>query len=224
MPRVWVCLVLLLLPSSANGQQDEHDTGLWLQAVVTVGISENWRLHLEEQQRWFDNVSAPFETITRAAVGRRVHERATLWGGYGWIAKPPGPGIAHEHRIWQQLSATFPGVERWTPSLRLRLEQRFQDNWSDSSHRLRAMGRFVRPLTRDRRWSLAAWNEWFVTLDETPTGPRQGYNQNRLFGGLLRQFNPSVGLEFGYLWVNTNQPAVASPQTHVAFVWLNLTP
>ena len=46
----------------------------------------------------------------------------------------------------------------------------------------------------------------------TPIRPGQGVDQNRLFGGMLRQFNPKVGLELGYLWTTSEPPA--SPRTH----------
>jgi hypothetical protein len=214
---------VIVLPGLAAAQ-DTVDAQFWMQTLATIRLSENWRLHLEEWPRFSDDEGGAFQIITRTALGRRVGQRATLWGGYAWVAKPPGPGVTHEHRIWQQLSAVFPDRARWVPSIRVRLEQRFQDGWADASHRLRTMGRFVRPVAADRRWSLAAWDELMVTLDGTEGGPSQGYDQNRLFGGLLRQFSPAVGLEFGYMWQTTNPPASPATHAHVAFVWLNLTP
>jgi len=214
-------LFVLFLPVRASAQ-DTVDTQLWTLVLATVRLSENWRLHLEEQPRWHEDVSASFQIISRAAVGRRVSSRATLWGGYAWVAKPPGPGVTHEHRIWEQLSATFPDAGAWTPSIRLRLEQRFQDGWAGTSHRIRAMGRMVRPVTADRRWSLVGWDEFFVTMDDTSRGPAQGVDQNRLFAGVLRQYSPKVGLEFGYLWTTARPPARERTHAHVGFVWLNL--
>jgi hypothetical protein len=222
--RLLTVLVLGLgLPATAAAQ-DTVDSQLWLQVVATLRLSENWRVHLEEQPRWYENWSEPYQIITRGALGRHVGPRVTLWGGYAWIAKPPGEGVQHEQRIWEQLSATFPTAARWTPSMRLRIERRFQDSWSDSSHRIRMMGRGVRPLDAKGRWSLVGWNELMLTLDDTQSGPAQGVDQNRLFVGTLRQFNPKVGLEFGYLWVTSEPPASARTHANNLFVWLNLTP
>ncbi len=216
-----IVVTVALFPAAASAQH-AHDGHLWLQALATVRVSENWRLHLEEQPRWFDNASEPFQIITRTGLGRRMSPRTSLWGGYAWIAKPPGPGVTHEHRLWQQLSVAFPETGRWSPSLRLRLEQRFQDTWDGGSHRIRAMGRFVRPVTADRRWSVATWNELFVTMDDTPRGPQDGVDQNRLFAGVLRQFSPRVGLEVGYLWTTLEPPRARRQHQHAAFTWLNL--
>ena len=223
--RLSVCALVLCLalPASAAAQ-DTVDQQFWLQILATIRLSENWRLHLEEWPRFSQDQDGAFQVITRAALGRRLSPRVTAWGGYAWIAKPPGPGVTHEHRIWEQLSATFPSAARWTPSLRLRLEQRFQDTWSDSSHRLRIMGRAVRPFDDRARWSFAGWDELLVTLDDTETGPAQGVDQNRLFAGVLRQFSPKVGLEVGYLWVTSDPPTGPRTHAHNLFVWLNLTP
>lgn len=218
------CVVLYVSMSSAAPgalAQTQHDAQLWLQALATVGVSENWRLHLEEQPRFHDNVSETLQVITRTALGRRLGSRASVWGGYAWVAKPAGPGTTHEHRIWQQFSSTLPGLGSWQPSVRVRLEQRFQDDWANASHRTRMMGRLVRPLDLSRQWSFVAWNELFVTLDETPRGPSRGYDQNRAFAGLLRQVTPKAGVEFGYLWQTSDPPGRPRQDAHVAFVWLN---
>ena len=86
------------------------------------------------------------------------------------------------------------------------------------------MGRGVRPIDRQRRWSIATWNELLVTLDDTVVGPWQGVDQNRLFAGVLRQFSPHVGLETGYLWVTSDPPSGSRTHSHNLSVWLNLTP
>ncbi len=216
-------VVLALLAPSRALAQDTIDVHLWLQAVATLNVSENWRLHLEDPPRQFQNVTEPFQIITRTGVGRRVTPRLTLWAGHAWVAKPPGPDVAHEQRFWQQASVTFPALGAWTPSVRLRNEQRWQGGWADSSHRLRMMNRFVRPLAEGSRWSIATFNELMLTFDETSRGPAQGIDQNRLFGGLSYRFSPQETLEFGTIYVATR--AVNSPNTHaiVPFVWMNLT-
>lgn len=219
----WALVLSLWTPVIAAAQ-DTVDSQFWLQILATVRLSENWRLHLEEWPRFSQDQDGAFQVITRTALGRRLSSRVTVWGGYAWIAKPPGPGVTHEHRIWEQLSATFPTGGRWTPSLRLRLEQRFQDGWADTAHRVRIMGRGVRPFDARARWSLAAWDELLVNADDTASGPAQGVDQNRLFAGVLRQFSPKIGLEGGYLWVTADPPTGPRTHSHVLSIWLNLTP
>ncbi len=223
-----ITVLFLLLPftiptATAQDAEDSHDTHLWAQVVATVNASDNWRVHLEAQPRWQENISESFQVITRTAIGRRINDRLTLWGGYAWVAKPPGPGVAHEQRAWQQASITLPAAETWTPSIRLRQEQRWQSGWADNSHRLRTMIRFVRPVTADSRWSIATWDESMITFDDTTGGPARGFDQNRLFGGVLRRLTPQATIEFGYMWVGNNAPAGPRNDFHVPFAWLNLT-
>lgn len=219
---LFVLALVTLLPLPVRAQ-DTTDVQLWLQAIATVRIGEDWRLHLEEQPRWFRNVRESYQVLTRTGVGRRVSDRLTVWAGHAWIAKPPGPGVQHEQRIWQQASVTLPGAGRWTPSVRLRVEQRMQGSWADRSHRVRVMGRGVRPLTADGRWAVAAFDEAFVTLDRTERGPVRGFDQNRLFGGVIRRLHPQASLEAGYMWVVTRQSAGPTQHAHLPFAWLNLT-
>lgn len=225
--RLIVTALLLLLTTlgrpAAAQTLDTVDLQLWTQVVATLSPSANWRIHLEEQPRWNDNISQSFQIITRTAAGRRINGRLTLWGGHAWVAKPPGPGVAHEQRLWQQASITLPAVRKWAPAIRLRQEQRWQDGWADNSHRLRVMGRFVRPLTADDRWALAVWDESMITLDATAGGPPQGFDQNRAFGGLLYRFSTHESLEVGGMWVATRVPGSARRDAYVPFVWLNLT-
>jgi hypothetical protein len=224
MRRTLASLVLCLALPGAAAAQDTVDEQFWLQILTTLRVSDDWRLHLEVWPRFSSNQDGLFQLITRGAVGRRLSPRVTVWGGYAWIAKPPGPGVTHEQRVWEQLSATMPEAANWTPSLRIRLEQRFQEGWSDASHRLRLMGRGVRPIDGERRWSIVAWDEALLTLDDTSAGPWQGVDQNRLFGGVLRQFSPQAGLEVGYMWVTSDPPAGLRTHSHNLSVWLNLTP
>lgn len=203
---------------------DTQDAQLWTQVVATISPSENWRVHLEGQPRWADNMSELDQVILRGAIGRRVHPRLTVWGGYAFIPRTRGEGTQYEHRAWEQLSATLPDAGAWTPSLRLRLEQRFLDAWGDTSHRLRLMGRAVRPIDAKKNWSIAVWDEVMVTFDDTEAGPWQGVDQNRLFAGIIRKLTDEAALETGYLWQTMDQPGASLRRhSHVAFVWLNLT-
>lgn len=215
---------LLVMMPVAGRAQPPSDTQVWVMGLATVPVREHWRVHIELQPRASVEEGMTTEVLTRLALGRRVTQRATVWAGYAWVAKPPGPGVVHEHRAWQQLSLTAPSIAGWTPSLRLRLEQRTHPGWDGLSHRVRALSRLVRPVTPDRRWSAVAWHEGFLTVDRTPGGPARGIDQHRVFGGILRQLSSALGLEAGYLWRTIRQPGIPRTQTHSAFVWFNLTP
>jgi hypothetical protein len=229
-PMVLACVALPILaaltpsPASAQNVPAVHDTQLWAQVVATVSLSDQWVTHHEVQSRWWEDLQGHDQLIIRNAIGRRLSRGITLWGGHAWTPRTLEGGWAHEQRVWEQLSVTFPAAGAWTPSIRIRQEQRFLDSWGDTSHRLRMMGRAVRPVDAEKLWSIVAWNELMVTLDDTQNGPAQGIDQNRMFAGVLRKLSDQAGIESGYLW-RTSDPNGDAPRRHdhVLFAWLNLT-
>lgn len=193
-----------------------------MQALAIGQISPNWRTHLELQPRIFDNSSELGLTLVRMALGRQIAPRITLWGGYAWVPRSLGPMTTHEQRLWQQLSATLPPAGRWAPSVRIRLEQRWLGAWDDTVHRLRLMARAQRPIGEGGPWHVAFYNEAMFTLDTTTPGPFNGYDRNRLFGGLGRRLSPTFTAEFGYMWENSTIRGPLQRNEHVASLVLNM--
>lgn len=214
-------LLFVLVTAAPAGAQVATGSQLWLQGVAIVPLSENWRLHLEEQPRWDDDVTKTYQVITRAAIGRRLNSHVSVWTGYAWVAKPGVTQVRHEQRIWQQVSVAIPTAGRWAPSLRLRTEQRWQSGWADSSHRVRIMGRGVRPIAAGT-WSAIVWGESFFALDETAGGPARGPDHHRLFAGTGRKLSRVATLEAGYLHVVAHPRSLPVHNTPGALVTLNM--
>jgi hypothetical protein len=216
-------LLLLSLSSPAPAAaQDYEDGQIWVQALVFGRLSENWRSHLEVQPRWVNDASELGLTIFRTAVGRRITPWLTGWAGYAWIPRTAGEGVRHEQRTWQQLSLTLPPAGGWTTSGRLRLEQRWLDPWDGTSHRIRGLARAQRPFAAGSRWGLVVYDEVMITLDDTSLGPEQGFDRNRLFGGVMRTFGPAAAIEAGYLWEHGALPDALSRDEHVFLTTLTL--
>lgn len=219
-----VVVLFAALARGAGAQDAAHDTQLWVQYVGVIPAGESWLVHTEVQPRWNEDVSRTDQVILRGAVGRRLGPRASIWVGHAYTPKQVGDEWQHEQRLWQQLSATFPRTGKWTPSIRIRPEQRFLEQWGDVSYRLRLMGRLVRPIGTSR-WSVVGWNEYMVNFDDTVGGPQRGFDQNRVFAGAVRTLTGEVSLEAGYLWQLLPQTA-SQPRrhNHTIFAWLNWTP
>lgn len=208
--------------AAAQTLPDFKDSQVWVQALAIGPLSTNWRLHLEAQPRVFDDVSELGITIVRAALGRQIAPRVTVWGGYAWVARSLGPRTSYEQRSWEQLSLTLPRAGQWSPSARIRLEQRWLNPWAGASHRLRAMARVQRPLGVRSPWHVAVYDEAMVTFDTTPRGPFRGYDRNRLFSGVGRRLSPTFTAEFGYLWENSTVRGPGQRNDHIALATLNL--
>lgn len=188
-----------LAPAPAAAQQNP-DRQFWGQAVAIGRLSDNWRSHLEIQPRVFEDASELGLTIVRAALGRRVAERATLFAGYAWVPRTFGEGVRHEQRVWQQLSLVGPALSGWATSARIRLEQRTLDPWVDLSHRLRMLMRAQRGAAQPGRWGAYAYDELMLTLDDTARGPDRGFDRNRASAGVTRRLSSAVTIDAGYLW------------------------
>lgn len=213
---------LVAAPASGQTLPDFKDSQAWVQALAIGQLSKNWRLHLEAQPRVFDDVSELGITIVRAAVGRQLSPRVTVWGGYAWVARSLGPRTSYEQRSWEQLSLTLPRAGQWSPSARLRLEQRWLNPWANASHRLRAMARLQRPLGTGSPWHVALYDEAMVTFDTTPRGPFRGYDRNRLFSGVGRRLSPTFTAEFGYMWENSTVRGPGQRNDHIGLLTMNI--
>ena len=110
----------------------------------------------------------------------------------------------------------------WTPSARLRVEQRWLEPWQGTSHRVRLLARAQRALGAKSPWGLFAYNEAFFTLDRTPRGPLRGFDRNRLSGGVVHRFLPAVSVDVGYIWETAVVPD-GRRDHHVLVAVLNLS-
>lgn len=219
--------VLALLSVLAVGvtparAQDYQDFQVWSQTVVIGQLSDKWRSHLELQPRVFDNGRELGITIFRGALGRQVTPRVSLWAGYAMVARSLGPATTWEKRAWQQVLVALPRAGTWAPTLRLRLEQRWLPQRTDTSHRLRVMARGQRPLKANSPWHVALYDEAMFTLNTTTSGPYRGYDRNRAFGGVGRRLSPAVTVEGGYLWENSTIRGPGQRNEHVALVTMNV--
>jgi len=224
--RLGALLLALLAcrPAHAQVEAATHDVQGWLLLVAQQPLGRNWIVHAEVQPRWKDDVSDRDQLILRGAIGRRLGLRVTAWAGYASVTRWTGAATLHEQRTWQQVSVALPARARWAPSVRVRQEQRYLDQWGDSSHRLRVLGRVVRPIGASP-WALAVWDEWFLTLDDTAAGPRRGYDQNRLYLTTARRLSRALAVEGGYVWQHVPAgPATPTRHGHTLFAWLTYAP
>ena len=219
-----IALVAGLPMLAAADPPPTQDAQAWLLLVAQFPIGKKWIAHAEVQPRWNDDISQKDQVILRGAIGRRLGPRVTAWAGYAYVPRWTADATLNEQRSWQQINVGLPTFERWTPSIRVRQEQRYLDAWGDTSHRFRALGRLVRPIGASK-WAAAVWDEWFLTLDDTVGGPKQGFDQNRLYLTALRKLSPAVTFEGGYVWQHVpGTPTRATREGHTLFVWFNYAP
>jgi hypothetical protein len=220
-PLLPVAVLVASLHAAPALAQPDPDGQAWVQ-VLALGRAGDWRSHLEVQPRIFDGASELGLTIVRGALGRAFAPWIAGYLGYAWVPRTFGDGVRHETRIWQQLLLTPPAAGGWTPSVRLRLEQRRLDPWDGRSHRLRMLARAQRRLRPEGHWQIAGYNELMVTFDDTPRGPAQGFDRNRFYTGLMRSISPTATVESGYIWEHSRLAGAGSRNDHVLIGVLTL--
>lgn len=171
------------------------DGALWTTLLLQSQLHEpdqmGPRLWLDVQGR---RDAERFIGIVRPAVGFDLSRHTSLYAGYAWIGTgTDGEGLAHEHRIWEQLIWTW-ARSPVSVMLRPRFEQRFSPDVEGVGLRLRAFARGQLDLPDP--FALVCWDEVFLGLNDAflPAG----FDQNRLFVGPALE-GEGFRIELGYL-------------------------
>ena len=72
------------------------------------------------------------------------------------------------------------------------------------------------PLPDATEWAIVVYDEIFVNVKAAGNGPDSGFDQNRLFIGLNRQFTEQFNMDLGYQTqaLNNRQPALINQINH----------
>ena len=200
----WACVVFMCLVGGANTclAQVTDDGGAWLALFSQGDVGESrFRWWFDGHARFLDDTDGFNQSIVRPGFGYALTDHAAVWAGYGWIRTSPlvGPDF-DEDRVWQQLTWSR-RHEALTLALRSRLEQRFIETGSDTGWRIRQLVRLQHGLPASQHFTLVAWDELFIHLNDTDWGAESGFNQNRVFVGLGWTPGPKAKwrTEIGYL-------------------------
>jgi hypothetical protein len=190
------------------------------------GTETAYKWWFDGQLRLFDDADGFGQSLVRPGVGYELSERATAWVGYAWIRTSPAESADFdENRIWQQLtwSKAFASTN---VDLRSRMEQRFVETGSDTGGRFRQMAALRRPLQSDPRFTVVAWDEVFIHLNDTDWGARDGFDQNRAFLGFGWRPEPESTwrVETGYLHQFIDRPLQDDLSNHILSINLFWTP
>jgi len=187
----------------------ETQEGLWAGVFGKTALDEKSSLWHEFQLRNNTESGSTGQTLFRFGYLQKFGEGHEAGLIYGFIRTG---ALSSEHRLTQQYSYTF--SENF--STRWRLEQRVLEKNDGVSVRVRALIRFVQPLSE--KFSVLAWNEIFGNVVRPRWIYDEGFDRNRAFIGFRSPFK-SVALEYGYLNQYTNRAGVDLNE-HLAVVYL----
>lgn len=205
-----ISVLMLVTPARA-----QDDVQLWTALSVNgpLGDDDNrFLLWFDAHARYSEDVSRLGVSIIRPGVGYKVNNRLSVWLGYANVlSRADGRDTLTDNRIWQQATYTLARGPWGSISGRTRLEQRFLEAGDDTAHRIRQTFRISKPLPNSK-WTLTAWNETFIHLNDTDSGIEAGYNQNRAFVGANVALSKKIKLEGGYLYNNIRR--VGAPDSN----------
>jgi hypothetical protein len=222
-----ILLVAFAICQAAPVCAAEEDTQLWTAAVAMVDVPRGEGrpplvVSADVQYRYFGNVSRLGQNQVRAALGIRVNKTTVLSQGYVYTRSSPSPGVVtHEHRPFQQAMFRIAGNGKGPTVIgRARLEERFLEGSGDMALRARQWVRANVPLGRG--FVAIGTGEVFVNVNSADWGPRRGFDQLRLFGGIGVPVARGLWIETGYMNQYVSRPARADRMNHNISLTLSL--
>ncbi|MDB5694478.1 MAG: hypothetical protein JWN21_21 [Sphingomonas bacterium] len=189
--RISLALTLLFAATPAIAQQ--QDEQIWLQVNTVVPLAERWRVTLEQVGRVSDRQGGLYQTEFGGIVGWRVADGVELGFGYRRVGFHNADTGANEHRLRQQVVATFGAV-----TTRLRIDQRFHPGGGEIGFRVRPLVRYNHRVG-SKGVAVFASHESFWLPNSTRWGQRGGYERMRNIAGVALPLGKQVAAEVGYL-------------------------
>lgn len=190
----------------------------WLVYQGDHAIGKKWKLHTEYQWRRTHFITDWQQSLARLGLLYSVNDNVTVSGGYTNLVTYPYGAFPEanvgrpnlEHRLYEDVELDNP-VGVLALSHRVRLEQRYTGEWSNSPagqqlewsylNRIRYRLKGTLPLNGQSGNA----NGFYATFyDEVFIGFGKNvgldvFDQNRIYGAIGYQFSDSFRLEGGYL-------------------------
>jgi hypothetical protein len=222
--RAFACGLMLLCGAASSYAQTLTDERLWANVTVQerTGTESPWRWYVEFQGRTREGLDTVDQAIVRPAVAYDLTSRSSVWFGHGYTPSyPAAGGELTENRVWQQYLWSGPALGS-AVQVRTRFEQRWIEGADGVAWRFRQFVRLQKQVSARRALALIAWNEIFVHLNDTER-TSQGFDQNRVFGGVGLSVARNARLELGYVNQAIQVPSGPDRRHHVLLVFVNAT-
>jgi hypothetical protein len=196
-----ILIALFLISGSfaqvANAQVDQGGQ-FWSLNMLRgpIGESKRWEYYIEFQPR-FDFQNAKLNRfLVRPAAIFNLDSNQSLWAGV--LDVFDSELNTNEFRFWQQYQR-IDRLDRVIFLNRTRIEERLMNGETDIGLRIRHMLRSQIPLGEESSWSVVVFDEVFLGMNQNRSQPQRGFDQNRAFIGVRKDFNNKLFYEVGYL-------------------------
>lgn len=185
----------------AHAAIKDGDWQYWNVEELELKLQKKWKIKLEEELRFGESMGKLFYEHTQAGLFHDITPWFNLGAGYRDVFSKGVHGWQHEAMPFGE--ALFKTVLKgFDLSDKSRLEYRMlearTDNW-----------RYRNKVTLKLPWKFAPFafrpyvsNEFLIQMMKN-----EGYNENRLYGGLEMTFTKNVSGDMFYLWQALKRPA-----------------
>lgn len=187
--------------SSVFAQRSDFQSWTSLGAAIPIDKKKRWSMLTEVQPRVGNNVQRLERFLILTSISHALSQSVDIALGHGWT---PGymnsnydDDFRNENRTFQALSIKHT-VGDWSFRYRFLEEQRFIEDASGLSNRLRLLVGGSMTMFKQSDAGLSFWNDYFINLNSVRLGPQAGFDRDRFFFGPYLNQN-SVRYEIGYL-------------------------
>lgn len=188
-----ILLILLFFINSHQRVFAKNDDQLWVMLLARGALYQKLLGYFEYQPRLKYDSSQTQAIMHRNAFGWQLENDHSLWIGHAYL-ETRVPRIFSEYRTyleWRQSSkhALFKSLQQ------ARLEQRNFSDQGTISHRLRYKFKLIRPIIEEHAIYYVFQNEIFYNVNSISQSNRSGFEQNRFYFGVGKEFTSQHHLE-----------------------------
>ena len=192
----WI-FILLILSAAAYGQY--KDTQLWSGISIRYDPGKKWKISLEEEARFFENISRLDKINSELDINYQVNK--LLDGGilYRLISNRKNGGLFEfNHRFGAYLEAQKK-ISGWACLLKAAFQKTYPDfmhtdDWYIPEYYVRVLAEVSRELKNKRTEPYTNIEFWY----RTPAGEQAFIDQCRWTIGIKHNLNKSSRLDFFY--------------------------
>jgi len=193
-------LAVVALTTSGEALAREDDQ-LWTAVSASVKLDPKWQLSQEFVARFSDHRSGLYELEAATMLGYKLGKSIVVAGGY--VHNPQyadGDFTVLERRAREQITIeNIARIGAGKISARMRLEQRWRDNFDGTAVRARPYLKYSLPLGDQGKTSLNLSNETFINLNTKTFQRTEGIDRMRNLIAVGRKISPKLTVEAGYL-------------------------
>lgn len=218
------CMSSLVCPDYADAKTTPEEQ-LWTTFSASAGVSDRVVLAFDIQPRARAGEATFSKMNVQASVSYKIDLASNAGAGYVYALLETGDSQEIvENRFWLRYNRDLGNIGRLRLSSRTQLEVRDVEIGKQLGFRLRQRISGRLPLGRKGARSIDGfvYVEPMINLRNTDWGAEKGFDQGRIYAGLIFPFSSNASLDVGYLLQRQREEQGAVELNHIGVVMLSV--